>query len=121
MVLLLCSHSLFSQPLADAEIDPGWVYEISGAQLMTLRDTLQTQQQQLAALAQELQMSKTSLTAVQTELRSSERAIVSLEASSTTLSELAQSAETRANRWRIGTIAATSLAAVGWLLVLLTL
>jgi len=122
LVLVLCSPSSFSQPLAgDApEIDPSWIYEISGAQLMQLQETLLMQQQQLTLLAQELQMSRNTLIAVQDELRISKKALSSLEESSMTLSELAQSAEAQARRWRIGTIAATSVGVVGWLLYFLT-
>ena len=95
VLLLLCSW-LYSQ---DAEIDPAGIYEISGTQLIQLRDTLTMQETQLDALELELATSRKALTEVQNELTTSEKAIGELETSSMELSRLALSAETRATRY----------------------
>lgn len=96
LALLLCSSALYCQ---DA-IEPFGIYEISGAQLIELSDTLTTQETQLDALAQELAMSRRTLTGVQNELTISEAAINAHEISSMELSAMVQSAESRATMFR---------------------
>ena len=116
-LLLLCS-SLYSQ---DAEIDPAGIYEISGMQLIELRDTLTTQETQLAELALGLETSRKDLTRVQNELATSENATNALEASSMELSGLARSAEIRAMRFRSLCIVLGTTTAGGILFILATI
>lgn len=116
--LLLLSSWLFSQ---DAEIDPAGIYEISGRQLMQLRDTLTMQETQLDALELELVTSRKALTEVQNELTTSEAATNALETSSMELSELALSAETRATRYRSLCIVLGTTTAGGVLFILATI
>ena len=117
VLLLLCSW-LYSQ---ETEIDPAGIYEISGTQLIELRDTLTTQEIQLDALELELATSRKALTEVQNELTTSEAATNALEASSMELSELALSAETRATRYRSLCIVLGTTTAGGILFALFTL
>ena len=102
------------------EIDPAGIYEISGTQLIELRDTLQTQETQLDALAQELTISRRALTGVQNDLTTSEAATNALEASSMELSELALSAERRATMYRSLSILLGTTTAGGVLFILFT-
>lgn len=115
LLLLLC----FS--VGAEEIDPAGIYEISGRQLIELRDTLTTQETQLDALEQELEISSQALTAVQNDLTISENAIDAHEASSMELSKLARSAEIRATRYRSLCIVLGTTAAGGVLFILATL
>ena len=118
-LLLFCSLSSYAQSSDD--IDPGWIYEISGAQLLTLRDTLATQEMQLMGLSQELQMSKRTLAVVQSEWQTSRKEIGMLEASSMILSEMALSAEARATRYRNLAIGLGATTAGGVLFILFTI
>jgi len=116
-LLLLCS-SLYSQ---EVEIDPAGIYEISGKQLIELRDTLTMQETQLDALEAELTRSRQGLTAVQNELTTSEKAIDALETSSMELSRLARSAEIRATMFRSLSIVLGTTTAGGVLFILATI
>ena len=116
MALLLLCSSLYSQ-----EIDPAGIYEISGKQLIELRDTLMMQETQLDALEAELMRSRLGLTAVQDSLLISEKAIDALEASSMELSALARSAEIRATMFRSLCIVLGTTTAGGILFILATI
>ena len=98
VLFCLCSGLSFGQ--SSVEIDPLGIYEISGKQLIKSRTEQMLQETQLVALSLDLEMSKHDLTEVQNELTISERAIGELEGSSMRLSELAQSAERRASRYK---------------------
>lgn len=116
-VLLLCSSSLYSQ----AEIDPEGIYEISGTQLIELRDTLTRQETQLDALAQELETSRRTLIGVQSALMISERAIDELKTSLIELSNAVLSAEKRAGMFRSLSIVLGTTTAGGLVFMLATI
>ena len=121
LLLSLGLSSVSSYAQSSDDIDPGWIYEISGAQLLTLRNTLATQEMQLMGLSQELQMSRRTLTVVQSEWQTSRKEIGMLEASSMILSEMALSAEARATRYRNLAIGLGTTTAGGVLFILFTI
>ena len=119
VLLCLCSALSFGQ--SSVEIDPLGIYEISGARLIELQSTLTMQETQLDVLSRELETYRLDLTRVQSELTISKEATNALEASSMTLSALAQSAEIRATRYRSLSIFFGVTAAGGVLFILATI